>query len=183
MNKKSLDLGNRMPKIIGTKSYLVKQLLSPRQQPKVKFNIPSLKNIGVSSYIPKNIMKQERSNLPADVLKRIIRVQALARRYLVRCRFVKYAIYYHSVLLIQSVWRGYRTRKRLRLMKKKPCPDCKKVLNMILPELRSIRMEIDHIADQQQELLALNQKYEKAFRYLFEQVAKLQNTSTNNKII
>lgn len=90
-------------KIRGRNSHIVKQLLSPRQQPKVTYKIPSLKVIAVSSFIPKNILKQERSNLPIDVLKKIIRLQALARRFLVRCRFLKFVIYYHSVLLIQAV--------------------------------------------------------------------------------
>ena len=155
------------------KPIMVKQLLTPRIPAAKKLDLPSLHKIKVSTY-NKNPFIQERSNLPISVIKSLIKVQALARRFIVRLRFLKYVKVFHSALIIQSAWRGYSTRKLLGLNKKKKCPDCSKILKMVLPDIRKLRLELDHMSQKHEELVKIVSKYEQAFRYLFEQVAKLQ---------
>ena len=45
---------------------------------------------------------------------------------------------------------------------------------MVLPDIRNLRLELDHMSQKHEELVKIVSKYEQAFRYLFEQVAKLQ---------
>ena len=45
---------------------------------------------------------------------------------------------------------------------------------MVLPDIRSLRLELSHLSEKHDELTNVVAKYEQAFRYLFEQVAKLQ---------
>jgi uncharacterized protein (DUF2252 family) len=161
------------PLIRRIKPAMVKQLLTPRIPAAKKLDLPSISRIKVSTFT-KNPFVQERSNLPLIVIKKVIKVQALARRFLVRVRFLKYVKVFHAALIIQSAWRGYSTRKVMGFYKRKKCPDCNRILNMVLPDLRSLRLELHHISQKQEELATVVAKYEQAFRYLFEQVAKLQ---------
>lgn len=158
------------------KSSVVKQLLNPRVPVAKKLDLPSINKIRVSTYA-KNPYIQERSNLPRSAIAKVINVQALARRFLVRVRFLKYVKVFHAALIIQSAWRGYSTRKLLGFYKRKKCPDCNRILNMLLPDLRSLRLELHHISQKHEELAIIVSKYEQAFRYLFDQVAKLQKSN------
>lgn len=164
---------NAKPIIRRIKPSMVKQLLTPRVPVAKKLDLPSINRIRVSSY-NKNPYIQERSNLPVSVIKKVIKVQALGRRFLVRLRFLKYVKVFHAALIIQSAWRGYSTRKVLGFYKRKKCPDCNRILNMILPDLRSLRLELHHISQKQEELTAVVAKYEQAFRYLFDQIAEIK---------
>jgi hypothetical protein len=158
------------------KPSVVKQLLTPRVPVAKKLDLPSLHKIRVSTYTG-NPYLQERSNLPGVVIRRVIKLQALSRRFLVRVRFLKYVRVFHAALIIQAAWKGYSTRKALGFYKRKKCPDCNRILNMLLPDLRSLRLELHHISVKHEELASVVAKYEQAFRYLFEQVAKLQKAA------
>ena len=168
--KKSPKLPRRI------KPSVIKQLLASRMPVAKKLDLPSIGKLRVSSF-NKNPYTQERSNLPIAVVKKMIKVQALARRFIVRVRFLKYVRVFHAALIIQAAWRGYSTRKLLGLNKRKKCPDCSRILNIVLPDIRSLRLELDHFAQKHEELANVVAKYEQAFRYLFEQVAKLQKNN------
>jgi IQ calmodulin-binding motif len=155
------------------KPSIVKQLLTPRIPVAKKLDLPSIYKIKVSTF-NKNPYIQERSNLPLAVIKKVIKVQALGRRFIVRLRFLKYVKVFHSALIIQSAWRGYSTRKLLGLYKRKKCPDCQRILSMVMPDIRSLRLEMSQIAQKHEELANIVSKYEQAFRYLFDQLAKLK---------
>lgn len=167
--KKSSKLQRRI------KPSIIKQLLSPRVPISKKLDLPSLQKLAVSTY-KKNPYVQDRSNLPISMVKKVIKLQALGRRFIVRIRFLRYVRVFHAALIIQSAWRGYSTRKILGLYKRKKCPDCSRILSMVLPDIRSLRLELDHFAQKHEELVGVVAKYEQAFRYLFEQVAKLQKS-------
>ena len=83
------------------KPSIVKQLLSPRISVVKKLDLPTIYKIKVSTF-NKNPYIQERSNLPTSVIKQVIKVQALSRRFLVRLRFLRYVRVFHAALIIQS---------------------------------------------------------------------------------
>lgn len=97
--------------------------------------------------------------------------------YIVRYRFLKYLRFLTAAISIQSCYRGYKVRKSISFVKKKRCPDCSAILNALVPEIRALKLEVYEIVKQQKKSQELNEKYEKAFRYLFEQVGQLTNHS------
>ena len=148
------------------------RLLQPRSKKKLPTrNYPTLLSLRVSSN--RHAPKAQQPPLHASVFRALVRIQSLVRMFLVRCRFVKYLRFYIAALTIQSVYRGYQVRKTLSFKKPKRCPDSLLVVNAVLPEIRALRLELYEIARQQRDLQELSAKYEKAFRYLFEQVGKV----------
>ena len=123
-------------------------------------NVISL-NISVSSW--------KAYRLP-QYLVGLTKVQGLIRGFLVRRRFLRYLVYLKAAICIQRHIKGHLTRKR----NEPKCKDCLKFRTFFKKELTAVRQQLQELTKQQEYLVSTSYKYDKAFRYLFDQVASIQ---------
>jgi hypothetical protein len=138
--------------------------------------ISDIHQISLPPYNFKSSKKVDRSSLPILPTQKIIKIQSLIRRFLTRCRFLHYLSSISAAIKIQSCWRGYMVRRKLNPLSayNTKCPDCRRVVEYLLPEIKSLKQEMRSFIEEQRNLSATSSKHEKALRYLFDQVAGLQ---------
>lgn len=138
--------------------------------------ISDIHQISLPPFNFKSSKKVDRSSLPILPAQKIIKIQSLIRRFLTRCRFLRYLSSVSAAIQIQSCWRGYLVRRKLNPLSayNTKCPDCRRVVEYLLPEIKSLKQEMRSFIEEQRNLSTTSSKHEKALRYLFDQVAGLQ---------
>jgi hypothetical protein len=111
-------------------------------------------------------IKAERAAMPVNQLKAVVAIQALCRKFIVRCRYIRFRRLLRSAVTIQAVYRGYRVRKKLKFKRSRKSQG----------DLKTLTKQMEAMAEENKDLRNTVTKHEKALRYLFEQVASLQRS-------
>ncbi len=111
-------------------------------------------------------IKAERAAMPVNQLKAVVAIQALCRKFIVRCRYIRFRRLLRSAVIIQAVYRGYRVRKKLKFKRSRKSQG----------DLKTLAKQMEAMAEENKDLRNTVTKHEKALRYLFEQVASLQRS-------
>lgn len=111
-------------------------------------------------------IKAERAAMPVNQLKAVVAIQALCRKFIVRCRYLRYRRLLRSAITIQSVYRGYRVRKKSKVRRSRKSQG----------DVKTLVKQVEALTEDNKDLRNTVTKHEKALRYLFEQVASLQRS-------
>lgn len=111
-------------------------------------------------------LKAERAPMPPNQLKAVVMIQAMCRKFIVRCRYVRFRRLLRSAIVIQAIYRGYRVRKKLKIRRSRKSQG----------DVKALAKQVEALTEENKELKGTLAKHEKALRYLFEQVASLQHS-------